>query len=50
MKELSVITGAGIHSGASGAKVKPAVEAYLKEKGYTYAPQNNGTLLVTLSH
>jgi len=46
--ELSVVTGAGIHS-AAGAKIKPAVEEYLKEKGYSYTTQNNGTLLVTLS-
>jgi len=46
--ELSIITGAGIHSDASGAKIKPAIESYLHENGYQYERQNNGTLLVQL--
>ena len=43
-----VITGAGIHSDKSGAKIKPTVEKSLKDKRLTYTEQSNGSFSVTL--
>lgn len=48
LKELSVITGAGNHSGKEGPKIKPAVENFFEEKGLTYRHEKNGELVVTL--
>jgi len=48
VKELSVITGAGNHSGKDGPKVKPAVENYFNEQGVTFKPGKSGELIVTL--
>ncbi|KAL0486432.1 hypothetical protein AKO1_012051 [Acrasis kona] len=45
---LQIITGAGNHSDASGAKIKPAVIKYLNEKSLKFEEINNGTLNVTL--
>ncbi|KAL6051966.1 Golgi phosphoprotein 3 GPP34 [Balamuthia mandrillaris] len=47
IKELNIITGAGNHS-QDKAKIKPAIETYLKEHNYTYKESNNGTFTVTL--
>jgi hypothetical protein len=48
IKELSVITGAGNHSGKEGPKIKPAVEKYFKEQNLTYRHEKNGELVLTL--
>jgi len=48
VKELSVITGAGNHSGKEGPKIKPAVEKYFQEHSMTYRHEKNGELVLTL--
>jgi DNA-nicking Smr family endonuclease len=45
---LDIITGTGNHSDTNGAKIKPAVEKYLKEQGLSFTEINNGTYRVTL--
>eukprot|EP01117_Protostelium_nocturnum_P015545 TRINITY_DN6046_c0_g1_i2.p1 TRINITY_DN6046_c0_g1~~TRINITY_DN6046_c0_g1_i2.p1 ORF type:complete len:345 (-),score=125.66 TRINITY_DN6046_c0_g1_i2:118-1152(-) len=45
---LLVIYGAGNHSDASGAKIKPAVRKYLDDEGLTYTEVNNGSVSVPL--
>jgi hypothetical protein len=48
VSKLDVITGAGNHSTEGHAKIKPAVEQFLKEKNLSYTHAKNGLLTVQL--
>jgi len=45
---LTVITGAGIHSENHGAKIKPAVENYLRERNIQFTENSRGSFLVSI--
>ncbi len=46
---LEVITGAGHHSLERVAKIKPAVESFLTERGFNYREANIGSLIVLVT-
>ncbi len=47
---VEIITGRGGLSSASRAKIKPAVEAYLKRKDLVYTEANPGSFEVVIKH
>ena len=44
-----MVPGAGHHSGGGGAKLKPAIAKFLKDKGLAFEVKNAGTFVVTLA-
>lgn len=45
---LSIITGRGLHSENGKAKILPAVQKYLRDRGYTFYQENPGCIVVDL--
>jgi hypothetical protein len=48
MKYITVITGVGRHSVGGQAKIKPAVEKFLAEEGYSFRALHAGCVRVNL--
>jgi hypothetical protein len=48
LPKITIITGAGNHSGEKGALIKPQTHAYLKEQNLVFQEVNNGSVSVDL--
>jgi hypothetical protein len=45
---LSIVTGRGLHSENGKAKILPAVQKYLRDRGYSFYQENPGCIVVDL--